>query len=114
VKDHPESRDNLADLAASFQEAVVAALVQKASHAIDKFKIKRVVLSGGVASNARLRQAFDQLSVKKGFHLAIPSLRLCTDNAAMIALVGEEKFARGLWDDLTLDARAGLPLENWK
>lgn len=114
VKDHPESRAHLADLAASYQEAVVSALVQKAGQAIDQYKIKRVALSGGVASNARLRQAFDQLSVKKQFHLHVPSPRLCTDNAAMVALVGEEKLARGMWDDLALDAAAVLGLENWK
>jgi len=114
VNDHPESRDHLADLAASFQEAVVSALVQKAGQAIDQFKIKRVVLSGGVASNSRLRQAFDRLSVKKQFHLHVPSQRLCTDNAAMIALVGEEKLERGMWDELTLDAAAVLGMDNWK
>ena len=101
-------------MAASFQEAVVSALIQKAEQAIDKYKIKRVVLSGGVASNARLRKAFEDLGGKKRITVFVPSLRLCTDNAAMIALVGEEKLSRGMFDDLTLDARAGLALECWK
>ena len=114
LKDHPEDKDRIADLAASYQEAVVTALTQKAAHAIDSRRVKRVVLSGGVASNSRLRQVFEQMSVKKGFHLFVPSLRLCTDNAAMIALVGEEKLSRGMWDDFNLDARATLGLENWQ
>ncbi len=114
VKEHPESKDHLPDLAAGFQEAVVKALVQKTDFAIDKFKIKSMVLSGGVAANQRLRSACEELARKKGISVSIPSFRLCTDNAGMIALVGEEKLKRGLKDALTLDARAVLPLENWK
>jgi len=114
VKDHPESKDHLADVAASFQEAVVEALTKKAVSASDKSGVKRFVLSGGVAANARLRKAFEKISRKRGISLFIPSLRLCTDNAGMIALVGEEKLSRGMWDDLSLDARATLSLENWK
>jgi N6-L-threonylcarbamoyladenine synthase len=114
VKEHPESKDHLADVAASFQEAVVGALTRKAVQASEKFGVKRFVLSGGVAANTRLRKAFEEISSKKGISLFIPSLRLCTDNAGMIALVGEEKLSRGMWDDLSLDARATLTLENWK
>lgn len=114
VREHPESKDHLPDLAASFQEAVVKALVKKAMHASEKYGVKRFVLSGGVAANNRLRKAFGDAASKKGVSLFIPSLRLCGDNAGMIALVGEEKLSRGMWDDFSLDARATLSLENWK
>jgi len=114
VNEHPESREQLADIAASYQEAVVTALVQKAEQAVDKFRLKRIVLSGGVAANARLKQAFQELAYKKQIEMFAPTIRLCTDNAGMIALVGEEKLKRGFRDEINLDASAVLTLENWE
>jgi len=116
VKNHPELKDSpsaLADLVASYQEAVVQGLLGRAGRAVERFKIDRIVLSGGVASNTRLREAFSEFSQKKRIKLLVPSARLCTDNAGMIALVGEEKLKRGIQDNLRLDARAVLGLENW-
>ena len=117
VKNHPELKDNpsaLADLSASYQEAVVQGLLGRAEKAVERFKIERIVLSGGVASNFRLREAFSEFVQKKRIKLLVPSARLCTDNAVMIALVGEEKLKRGIQDDFRLDARAVLGLENWR
>ena len=114
LRENPDAKENLADISASYQEAVVEALLKKTILAQEKFKIERIVLSGGVASNTRLRQAFEEKAREKGFELFIPSPRLCSDNAGMIALVGEEKLKRGIKDDLRLDARAVLPLKNWQ
>jgi len=114
LRENPEAEEHLEDLSASYQEAVVSALLKKTLWAREKYQVERIVLSGGVASNRRLREAFSEQAERLGFELYIPSPRLCTDNAGMIALVGEEKLKRGLRDDYRLDARAVLPLENWQ
>jgi N6-L-threonylcarbamoyladenine synthase len=106
VKKHgvPEGRA-LADLCASYQEAIVAALVQKAFRAARRLQFPRLVLSGGVAANTRLRAAVAaEAATYEGVEVFLPPPRLCTDNAAMIAVAGTEAFRRGERAPLDLNA----------
>ncbi|MBP3700634.1 MAG: tRNA (adenosine(37)-N6)-threonylcarbamoyltransferase complex transferase subunit TsaD [Lachnospiraceae bacterium] len=89
------------DLAASFQQAVVEALVSKAMLAAKEYGVDKVVLAGGVASNSALRQGMAQACKKRGYQIYYPSPIYCTDNAAMIgaaAYYEYEKGARAGWD----------------
>lgn len=90
----------VADLAASFQNAVVDTLVHKTLHAARVFQPKEILVAGGVSANVALRDAF--LSQKE-FPVQIPSIFLCTDNAAMIAAAGYYHHAYGHRDPLSLD-----------
>lgn len=84
---------NKADLACSFQESVVSVLVDKTIHAAKKYQVKHILLAGGVAANRGLRERMDE-EVKKltGVKLTYPSMKYCTDNAAMIAVSGYFKY----------------------
>lgn len=99
------------DLAASFQESVVDVLVSKTMEAAKEYKVKQVVLAGGVAANKGLRtvlaEKFEQLESVK---LTIPPLSLCTDNAAMIAAAGTIFFEKGQRAQLDLNGNPGLDI----
>ncbi len=97
----------VADLAASFQAAVVDALMKKTIKAAQAFKAQQILVAGGVSANRALREAF--LSQSE-FPVQIPRLSLCTDNAAMIASAGYFRFAHGQRDSLDLDALPTWPL----
>lgn len=79
---------NVADVAASFQEAIVEVLVGKAIRAAQEYGIPRIAVCGGVAANSRLKEAMSEEASKRGYQLVVPPLVLCTDNAAMIASAG--------------------------
>jgi N6-L-threonylcarbamoyladenine synthase len=98
------------DIAASFQAAVVDVLVRKTEWAIRKERIKRVTLSGGVAANSALRRRMQEMADKREVELFMPSLTLCTDNAAMIAAAGYHHFQAGHLAGLDLNPVAYLPL----
>lgn len=113
----PLSKGALADLAASFQEAVVEVLVDKTLRAARKCKVGRVVAAGGVACNTRLREHFSAKAREEGLEVLFPRPSLCTDNAAMVARAALGPLERGEGVlDLSMNARSRWPLgvrENW-
>lgn len=107
----PISEKEMPDVTASFQEAIVDVLVQKTIRAALNYDISRIVVCGGVAANSRLREAFVCESQKVGIQVFIPPMKLCTDNAAMIAVVGEQLLAAGRRDGMDLNAVSRWPLD---
>ena len=100
------------DVAASFQAAVVDCLVDRTVRAIDQAPgATALVVAGGVAANAAVRDALSSLAAANGLRFVAPPLWLCTDNAAMIAWAGAERFAAGFTDPLDTPARARWPLD---
>ena len=100
-----------ADIAASFQQAVVDCLVDRARLALQRSDAPALVVAGGVAANRAIRTALQQLASDQGRQFSVPPAWLCTDNAAMIAWAGAERFGQGLVDTLDAPARARWPLD---
>ncbi len=98
-----------ADVAASFQAAIVDVLIDRVSRALDLRTYRAIVLSGGVAANAALTRRFERLGEARGVISFVPERRFCTDNAAMIAAAAERRGVIGLSDPLTLTADPNLP-----
>jgi len=101
------------DVAASFQEAVVDVLATKSFRALRETRTKRLVVVGGVSANTRLREEFSSRAKKEGVELYIPSPRLSTDNALMIAYAGTERFKRGITAPLSVNPQPNTPLEEF-
>ena len=99
------------DIAASFQQAVVDCLVDRTALALSTSDAPALVVAGGVAANGAIRSALADLARQEGRRFSVPPAWLCTDNAAMIAWAGAERFAAGLCDSLDAPARARWPLD---
>jgi N6-L-threonylcarbamoyladenine synthase len=94
------------DIAASFQEAVVEVLAGKALAVAKREGIPRIVLAGGVAANSRLRERMEKDGAAAGVEVHLPSRALCTDNAAMVAFLGERRLSAGRSSGMDLNAYA--------
>ena len=101
---------NQADVAASFQKAVVDVLVEHSIHAVKECGFNKFAIAGGVASNSSLRKAFETECEKNGIDFYYPSPMLCTDNAAMIGTAGYYEYRKGVRHGLDLNAVPNLKL----
>ncbi|HPY77191.1 MAG TPA: tRNA (adenosine(37)-N6)-threonylcarbamoyltransferase complex transferase subunit TsaD [Anaerohalosphaeraceae bacterium] len=102
------SRQEIADIAASFQAAVIDVLVEKTRRAVDKMKARTVLMGGGVAANGVLRKEMERFCQSRALGLKVAPKPLCTDNAAMTASLAYPKYQAGLFADLSLEPRASL------
>ena len=100
-----------ADIAASFQQAVIDCLVDRTARALSLTDAPTLVVAGGVAANSAVRSALAELADRHRRRFSVPPAWLCTDNAAMIGWAGAERFALGLVDPLDAPARARWPLD---
>ena len=101
------SQKEIADIAASFQAAVIDVLVRKTELAADKIGAKTILLGGGVAANSLLRSELEKMATKTNRKLLVAPKKYCTDNAVMIASLAYHKYKAGLFADMTLEAKAG-------
>ena len=107
---HKNPDVNKENLCASFEKAITEMLMEKVKIAIDKTNIKKIVLAGGVSANSYIRKEFEKLE-EDGIKIYMPDLKLCTDNAAMIASAGYYNYLAGKVDDLSLNAIPNLKLD---
>jgi N6-L-threonylcarbamoyladenine synthase len=100
------------DIAASFQAAVIDCLIDRLKYTLDRIDpLDALVVAGGVAANLPIRAALETAAIGRNMRFVAPPLWLCTDNAAMIAWAGAERFALGLTDGLDFVARPRWPLD---
>jgi putative glycoprotease GCP len=99
------------DVAASFQESVAEVLVRKTMVAAERYHVKQILVAGGVSANSRIRSEMEKAASTRGIPLTIPPLKLCTDNAAMIAAAGTIGYLKGMRADLTLNGDPNLSIE---
>ena len=104
-------RQDRADLCAGFQAAVADVLAEKTARALAAFAAPVIAVAGGVAANGAIRAALETVSARAGARFLAPPLRLCTDNAAMIAWAGIERFVAEGADEGPLSARSRWPLD---
>jgi N6-L-threonylcarbamoyladenine synthase len=109
VRDHPPTAEEIPDIAASVQEALVDMLVAATAEALDATGAERLVVCGGVSANRRLRERMGVLGEERGIEVVVARPALCTDNAAMVAAAGWPRLAAGESDGLGVEADAALP-----
>lgn len=114
----PLSGQDVADLCASFQEAVADIVSDRTARALHLYRARlgngaqrMLVVAGGVAANRRLKAALETVAGARRFRLVVPPPELCSDNAAMIAWAGAMRLSHGLTDDLSAPVRARWPLD---
>ncbi len=113
----PLSDQDVADIAASFQAAVAEVVSVRATQALARFRAElpeaspQLVVAGGVAANRAIAAALAEVCAKAGATLIVPPIALCTDNGAMVAWAGAERFALGVTDSLAFTARPRWPLD---
>ena len=100
---------SLEDVAASFQSALCEQLLRKLRHALERYEVRGVALAGGVAANSALREGVTQLAKEFGLVCHLPTMAMCTDNAAMVAAAGLYRLSSGATSPLDLSARP-----NWQ
>lgn len=112
---HNEKQKNIeinkADVARSFQESVVDVLTTKTMRALKDKDIKTLIVAGGVAANSALRDRFETLTKENNINLYIPSLKYCTDNAAMIGAVAYELYKQKTFANLNLNGQNYIDIE---
>lgn len=101
---------NKADLAASFEKDVAEILLENTKKAVKETNINKIALAGGVSANSYIRKAFKELEEKENIKVYYPELKLCTDNAAMIASAGYYNYLKENFSDLKLNAVPNLKL----
>ena len=106
---HKMPNINKADLCASFEKTVTEILMENTKKALKQINVKTIALAGGVSANSYIRNEFLKLE-EKGIEVYMPDLKLCTDNAAMIASAGYYNFINGKRDELDLNAIPNLKL----
>lgn len=107
---HKDPNINKADLCASFQKTITEILIANVRKTIKMTGIKTLVLAGGVSANSYIRCEFDKLKEENNLNVYYPELKLCTDNAAMIASTGYYNYLEGNISDYTLNAVPNLKL----
>ncbi len=101
---------NLNDICASIQHTITEILMEKLKLAVDQSGIRTVAIGGGVSANSGIRAALEQASKEYGWHTYIPKFEYCTDNAAMIGIVGYLKYLEGDFVDQHITPKARLPM----
>lgn len=107
---HKEPNINKADLCASFEKATTDMLINNTTRAIKEMKVDKIALAGGVSANSYIRERFKMLGKELGIDIYYPELKLCTDNAAMIASAGYYNFLAGKISSLDLNAVPNLKI----
>jgi N6-L-threonylcarbamoyladenine synthase len=102
---------DIANLCASFQQTAIGMIIEKSRMALDRYPIKQIVLAGGVSANSLLRQRIKEVADAKHIDVIIPPMWACTDNAAMIALLGGRLYDKGIVASLGLGADPGWSIE---
>ncbi|WP_203295807.1 tRNA (adenosine(37)-N6)-threonylcarbamoyltransferase complex transferase subunit TsaD [Luteirhabdus pelagi] len=103
-------QENMKDICASLQHTIVSYLMDKLKNAVKQTGITEVAIGGGVSANSGIRKALQQAQTNKGWKTHIPKFEYCTDNAAMIAMVGELKFKNQLYAKTDVTAQARMEL----